>query len=61
MTKYKYKYNEIRTKVKCINDDCYWNSKHEYCIKDTITVNIDCACEDYNPEPLEEVCLDDQT
>lgn len=57
----KYKYNKIRTKVKCINADCYWNSGHDYCYKDTITVNVDLACEDYNPEPLEEVNLDDKT
>lgn len=56
-----YKYNEIRTHVHCINADCYWNAKGVYCVKDTITVNIACACEDYNPEPLEEVNLDDET
>jgi len=62
-----YEYPEICTKVKCINTDCYWNSGHEYCVKDRITINgheycvkdritiyIDVACECYEPQKKED-------
>ena len=49
-----YEYPEICTKVKCINTDCYWNSGHEYCVKDRITIYIDVACECYEPQKKED-------
>lgn len=57
----KYWYNEIRTKVKCTNADCYWNSGHDYCIKDEIHINIDLNCTSYEPKEYEGDTCDDKT
>ena len=49
-----YKYNEIRTKVKCPNADCYWNSGHDYCIKDEITITLGLLCDCFEIEDRKE-------
>lgn len=49
------------TKVKCLNDDCYWCSRYNNCIKNEIKINVDLICTCYEPKEYEGDDTDDET